>query len=107
MQAKPGFAPVPAIKFQYLDLLPVPGLICTATLRQCLRQNFLHQDSFLLTLEFVPRSRLHPVKTCTRTAKTRAIPSSSDRVINSSQNQDPFSAGMRRVTQPPFIAGPL
>jgi len=75
MQVKPGFAPVPVIKFQYRDLFQAPGHICTATLRHCLRPNFLHMDSLTVALKFVPRPRLHPIKICTRTAKTRAIPS--------------------------------
>ena len=46
-------------------------------------------------------------KTCTWIGKNHAIPSFSDRKKLSAKKQDSGLAGMRRVTQPPHIAGPL
>jgi hypothetical protein len=73
--------------------------------RQCPFKKTLHRDQFPATYQPRTATLVMLNKICTRTAKTRAIPS---------LHRDYFLAKvsgsarcLRRVTQPPFIAGPL
>jgi hypothetical protein len=65
-----------------------------------------NRESFLATYQICTATRVMLNKICNMTAKTRAISSFSGRMKSSAK--EPGSARcLRRVTQPPFIAGPL
>ncbi len=106
MAAKPVHPHLSTRKLLYHDLGSGFDQVCTATLHQRLPTTFLHPDSKVVPLQFVPRPLTHKIKlvpgwqkhvpylSCHRDSKVAKVPG--------------HVAGWRRqVTQPPFIAGPL
>jgi hypothetical protein len=77
----------------YRDTAPVPAI------------NFVTGDKFAAPITIVPRHTQCSIKFCTRTAKSAPYPPCT---VTTSwlKYQDPARM-LRRVTQPPHIAGPL
>ena len=101
----PGHAPLHTIKVLHHDKFLAPRQIIP---RHCASAHLpasCNRDSFPATYQTCTATLVMLNKICTRTAKTRAIPS---------LHRDHFTAKVpgsarcfRRVTQPPHIAGPL
>ena len=105
MAAAPGLAHLLAIKFLHHDKFLAPRQLLPRHCASAHLQTFCNRDNFSATYQLCTATLVMLNKICTWTAKTRAIPS---------LHRDNFSAKepgsarcLRRVTQPPFIAGPL
>ena len=105
MRAKPGLAHLHAIKILHHDKLLAPRQLVPRHCASAHLPIFRYQDRFPATYQPCTATRVMLNKICTRTAKTRAIPS---------LHRDHFTAKVpgsarcfRRVTHPPHLAGPL
>jgi hypothetical protein len=75
MQAKPGHAQLHAIEILHYDRFQAPRQLVPRHCASVHLRTFCYHDSFSATYQICTATRVMLNKICTRTAKTRAIPS--------------------------------
>jgi hypothetical protein len=105
MAVAPGHAHLPAIKILHLDKFLAPRQLLPRHCASAHLSNFCNRDNFLSTYQLCTTTLVMLNQFCARTAKS--APYSPCAVTIFWLKYQDSARCLCRVTQPPFIAGPL